>query len=139
MHYIQDINIWAVLVAAVVAFLIGALWYSPLLFAKQWMKAHGHTPKKLKAMQAEAKRAYGVSFLCQIVLAAVMALLVAMIHMSSALAGIKLGLVCWLGFAATLGLMANMYSDKPIKAYLIDAGYQLVYFLVMGAILGAWH
>jgi hypothetical protein len=34
---------------------------------------------------------------------------------------------------------ANLYSDKPAAAFLIDAGYQLVYMTVMGAILGGWQ
>ena len=139
MHFLHEVNFLAVLVAAIVAFLLGAVWYSPLLFAKQWMQIHGYTPEKLKAMQAQTKRAYAVSFASQLVLAAVMALLIAMIHMSSVIAGIKLGVLCWLGFAASIGFMANMYSDKPLKAFLLDAGYQLVYFVAMGAILAAWH
>ena len=139
MHFLHDVNFLAVLVAAIVAFLLGAVWYSPLLFAKEWMQVHGYTPEKLKAMQAQTKRAYAVSFVSLLVLAGAMAMLIAMIHMSSATAGIKLGVLCWLGFAATIGLMANMYSDKPLKAFLLDAGYQLVYFVAMGAILAAWH
>ncbi|MFI4920781.1 MAG: DUF1761 domain-containing protein [Gammaproteobacteria bacterium] len=139
MHFLNDINFLAVLVAAVVAFALGALWYSPLLFAKQWMQFNGYGSEKLKAMQADAKRAYAVSFVCQLVIAATMALLIAMIHMHALSAGVKLGVICWLGFVATTGLMANVYSDKPIKAFLLDAGYQLVYFIVMGGILVLWH
>ena len=45
----------------------------------------------------------------------------------------------WLGFALPLGFIAHLYSQKRIAAWLIDLGYQLVYLLVMGAILGAWH
>ncbi len=139
MQYLYDVNFLAVLVSAVVAFLLGAVWYSPLLFAKQWIAIHADTPAKLKAMQASAKKVYAVSFVCLLVMALAMSLLVAITHMTAVTAGIKLGLLCWLGFAATIGLMANMYSGKPIKAFLLDAGYQLVYFAVMGAILAAWH
>ena|SRR5690348_4327921 len=139
MQYLHFINIWAVIVSAVVAFVVGALWYSPLLFAKQWMQAHGHTPEKLAAMQKQAQRAYAVSFICFLVMAGAMGLLVAITHMSAVSAGIKLGVLCWLGFAATIGLTANLYSGLPLKAFLIDAGYQLVYFVLMGAILAGWH
>lgn len=139
MQYLHFINIWAVIVSAVVAFAVGAVWYSPLLFAKQWMQAHGHTPEKLAVMQKQSQRAYAVSFVCFLVMATVMNLLVALIHMSAVTAGIKLGLLCWLGFAVTIGLTANLYSDRPLKAFLIDAGYQLVYFVIMGAILAGWH
>lgn len=139
MQYLHYINFLAVVVAAVVAFGLGAIWYSPLLFAKQWMEFNGYGPEHIKAMQADAKRAYGISFGCQLVIAAALALLIAITHMSALLAGVKLALVCWLGFAVSLGLMANVYSNRPLKAFLLDAGYQLVYFVAMGAILVLWH
>jgi len=139
MQYLHYVNFLAVVVAAIVAFLLGALWYSPLLFAKQWAALHGYTPEKLKAMQAQSKRAYTVSFVCQLVIAFAMALLITITHIVALFAGIKLALVCWVGFAASTGLMAQVYSDKPFKAFLLDAGYQLVYFLAMGLILVAWH
>lgn len=139
MQYLHFINIWAVIVSAVVAFVVGAVWYSPLLFAKQWMEAHGHTPEKLAVLQKQARRDYAVSFVCFLVMAGAMSLLVAITHMSAVSAGIKLGVLCWLGFAATIGLTANLYSNLPLKAFAIDAGYQLVYFILMGAILAGWH
>jgi hypothetical protein len=134
-----QVNIPAVLVSAVAAFALGALWYSPVLFAKQWMKAQGHTPEKLEAMKKGMARAYGVSFICLLVMAAAMALLIGRLGIGSVLGGIKLGVLCWVGFAATVGLTANMYSDKPLSAYLIDAGYQLVYMVIMGIILALWR
>lgn len=139
MAYLHYINFLAVIVAALAAFGLGAVWYSPLLFAKQWVAFNGYSPEHIKAMQANAKKAYAVSFACQLLIAFTLALLIAITHMSALFAGIKLALVCWLGFAASLGLMANVYSDKPLKAFMLDAGYQLAYFVVMGIILVSWH
>ncbi len=133
------VNFLAVLVAALASFALGALWYSPALFAKQWMKAHGLTQAKVKAMQKDAAKAYGVTFACQLVLAYALAVLISMLHVVALLTGLKLGILCWVGFAATLGLMAHMYSGKALAAWLIDAGYQLIYILLMAAILTAWH
>jgi hypothetical protein len=42
-----NVNALAVIVAAVLTFGLGAVWYSPVLFAKQWMAAQGHTPEML--------------------------------------------------------------------------------------------
>ena len=133
------VNYLAIVVAALAAFALGALWYSPLLFAKQWVKAHGYSEAQLQAMQKKAPKAYGVSLACFVVLAFALAVLLNISHITAVLAGVKLGLLCWAGFAATLGLTAHVYSDKPIAAYLIDAGYQLVYFLLMALILVAWR
>lgn len=132
-------HVIAVPVAAIAAFAIGAIWYSPLLFAKPWVKAQGHTPEKLAAMQAGAGKAYGVSFLCFILMAAVVHILLSHLGVTGWHWGAIWGFHLWLGIAVPIGLTANMYSDKPLMAWIIDAGYQLVYLVVMGAILGAWH
>jgi Protein of unknown function (DUF1761) len=134
-----QVNVLAILVAAVAAFALGALWYSPVLFAKQWMKAHGYTPDKLEAMKKRMGRAYGVSFVCFLVMAAAMAILIHRLDVGSVFGGIKLGGLCWVGFAATISLTANMYTDKPLSTYVIDAGYQLVYMVIMGIIVAVWH
>lgn len=133
------INLLAVLVAAVATFVLGGLWYSPLLFGKVWVRAHGYTPEKMESMRAGVGRSYAVSFLCYLVMATVMALLIGATDTVTALGGVRLGALCWLGFAATIGLTANLFSDKPLATYLLDAGYQLVYLSVMGGILASWH
>ena len=53
--------------------------------------------------------------------------------------GVKLGAVLGIGFAATLSLTANMFSEKRLSAWLIDAGYQIAYLILMGVILVAWR
>lgn len=133
------INYLAVVAAAVAAFAIGGLWYSPLLFAKQWMKAHGYTEEQVKEMQKGASKAYAVSILCQLLIALAMTVLVSYLHMTRCVQGLKFGLLIWAGFAFPLGLMANVFSDKRITAFYIDAGYQLVYLLIMGAIIVVWR
>jgi len=133
------INVFAVIVAAIVTFGIGALWYSPLLFGKQWLAFNGYGPDKVEAMRKQAGKAYGISFACYVVMAAMFAILLRITHITAILAGAKLGVLLWLGFVAAVGLTANVYSDKPLKAFLLDAGYQLVYLIVTGLILTAWQ
>lgn len=135
----QSHNWLAIIVAAVGAFLIGGLWYSPLLFARQWMAAHAHSPDDVARMKADAPRAYGISFVAFLVMAFILQMVLNHVDAHTWLSGALWAAHLWLGFAVTIGLMANVYSGKKLSVFLIDAGYQLVYFLVMGAILGAWH
>ena len=136
---LQSVHVLPIVVSAVAVFLIGMLWYSPVLFAKAWMKGHGHTEEKLRQMQAQAGRAYAVTFVCYLVMAFAMSVLLNRIGVVSVLTGIKVGAILGLGFAAPLGLTANVFSEKPLSAYLIDAAYQVVFLIVMGAILAAWR
>jgi hypothetical protein len=132
------INYLAVIVAAVASFAIGAVWYSPVLFAKHWMAAHGFTLESMTAMRSTMARAYAISFICLLVMAAVLAVLLGRMGIVGAMHGARLGAFLWLGFAATIGLTANVYANRPRSLFFIDAGYQLVYMMVMGAILAAW-
>lgn len=130
-----DVNYVAVVVAAVGTFILGALWYSPVLFGKAWVAAHGYGPDQIEAMRKGAGKAYTVSLLCYLVMAWVMGVLVTRIGIDSLIGGIKLGALCWLGFAATIGLTAHMFSERKLATYVIDAGYQLAYLLLMGMVL----
>src|SRR3989440_1426687 len=136
------VNIVAILVAALLTFVLGAFWYSPVLFARQWMQAQGYTPEKVVEMKKKKKgmtRAYVVSVLCYIVTAYVVALLAGYTSSTTLAQGLWLGFLSWLGFAATIGLAANMFSEKPIAAWVIDAGYQLAYLLIMSVLLSLWR
>jgi hypothetical protein len=129
----------AVLAAAVAAWLIGALWYSPVMFAKAWVNAHGYTPEQLAAMKVMQGKVIGATLVAMILMAAVLQVFLRHLGADSIGDGVKWASHAWLGFAVPLGIIAHLYSQKKIAAWLIDTGYQLVYFLVMGAILGAWH
>lgn len=133
-----DINYLAVIVAAVATFAIGALWYSKL-FAKPWLAAHGYTPETLESMRKGATRAYALSFVAYLVMAAAIAILVGYLGMARPLQGAKLGLLLWAGFVATMGATSLVYSNRRPATYYIDAGYQLVFMVVMGAIIAGWR
>jgi hypothetical protein len=121
-----------------VSFVIGAVWYSPVLFAKPWMAAHGFTLESMAARRSTMARAYGISLVCMVVMALVIDVLIFRMGVHGTMHGARLGALLWLGFAATIGLTANVYSGKPNSLFLIDSGYQLVYMSVMGAILATW-
>ena len=133
-----EVNFLAVVVAAFAAMALGAVWYGPLL-GKAWMSAHGYTPERLEEMKKGMGKAYGLSFVCYLVMAAVLAYLLAWIGAVNVWTGAWIAFVCWLGFAATIGLTAHLFSDRRPATYFIDVAYQLVYMLAMGAILGAWR
>lgn len=134
----QEHNLVAIFVAALVGFMLGGLWYT-LLFGKQWAAAHAFPPEKLAELKANAPRIYGISFVAMLVMSAVLSIILNHIGAHHWQSGALWGAHIWLGFAATIGLMANLYTGKEFSIFLIDTGYQLLFLVVMGAILGAWH
>jgi Protein of unknown function (DUF1761) len=138
---VMGINLWSVLAAAVATMVLGFLWYSPLLFARPWMVLMGYDPEdkaKLAEMQKGAGKMYALSFLASLVSALVLAKIIAITTVNSALYGMKVGFAVWLGFVTTVQLTNVLFAKQPAKLYLINTGYQLVCYLAMGAILAVW-
>jgi hypothetical protein len=138
----MGINWLAVLAAAVLCMIIGFLWYSPALFAKPWMLAHGYDPNdeaRLAEMQKGAAKLYAVAFLASSLAAAMLAKVLAVTGVHNALYGVKMGFGVWLGFVMTVQLTGTLFAKRPLKLFYIDTGYQLVCFLGMGALLASWY
>ena len=137
----MSVNLWSVLVAAIATMAIGFLWYSPILFARPWMVLMGYDPDdkaKLAEMQKGAGKLYVISFVASLVAAFVLSKIIFGLAINSALYGLKVGFAVWLGFVAAVQLTDSLFSKKPAKLFLINIGYQLVCYLAMGAIIGAW-
>ncbi len=133
------LNYLAVLVAGVAYFLLGGLWYSPVLFAKPWMQAQGLTQADAERMQKNAAPAYVTSFIGSLVAAFVMALFIGMTDVTTLQGGLTTGFFIWLGFVATTNAPPYFYEDRSKRVYLMYAGYTLVGFLLMGSILAIWR
>jgi len=133
------VNNLAVLASAVVIFLLGGLWYSPLLFAKRWVALIGKTEEELKANAGSMPMSYLLVLLCGLVTAWVLAIVVGNFAPSSAVDGALIGALCWLGFAGATSFGTATFSGKPKALWLIDSGFNLVSFMVTGAILAVWR
>jgi hypothetical protein len=132
-----SVNYWSVLVAAIVGMLIGALWYSPLLFGETWIKLAGLS-KAMKPQQKSMTVQYSLGFLSQLVMATVLAHIsgfVLVIYVGEAL---QLAFWLWLGFLATTMLGTVLWEMKSPKFYAINAGYWLVTLMLMSVILTVW-
>ena len=136
---LDSFNIFAVVVAAAAAFALGALWYSPILFGKKWVEVHGYSQEQITEMRKTANQAYLLSVLCFLLMALALSVLVYYTGLVTVAQGLKLGALVWLGFAFTIGLMGNRFTNKPISVFVIDGGYQLAYLLIMGVILAVWR
>lgn len=130
-------NYFAVIVSAVVAFVVGAVWYSPLLFGKAYMKVRGLNPDALAEMPP-ASELLG-EFARNLVVAFVLAHFVVRLGVGDWMGAVQLGLWVWVGFQAMLLLGAVLHEKMPWMLYAIHAGDALLKTIVMTVILGVWR
>ncbi|MDX2302710.1 MAG: DUF1761 domain-containing protein [Microscillaceae bacterium] len=136
---ISNINFLAVFVAALASFFLGALWYSPVLFSKAWQKENGFTDEYLQ--QGNMAMIFGSAFLLMVLMAFGMAMLIQG-HTEqevSLMSGVKHGFYMGLFFVGTSMGINMLFQRRTLKLWLIDAGYQILFLCIMGAILGAWR
>ena len=128
----SQLNWPAIFAAAISTFLIGGLWYS--LFEKPWMTANGFTREFLK--QRKLPVVFGLSFIFSFIMAFNLALFIGKEGTSfGGMAGFMAGFG-WIFFA--IGIIA-LFEKKSLSYVLVNGGYMVTAFTVMGFILGAWH
>ncbi len=133
------LNVWAVFISGIAAFLLGGVWYTAL-FGQRRIALCGYTEEQLADMQKRRPPPvfFSLMILCYLVVAIVMDLVAAVAGVDSASGGMMLGLLIWIGPAAAIGMTVHLASDKPWGVYLIDTGFQLIFLVMMGAIIGSW-
>src|SRR2546422_9534001 len=131
-------NYLAIVVAAVAAFVVGAVWYSPLLFGKAYMEVRGMDPAAMADMRPRAGELLG-ELAKNLVVAFVLAHFVVRLGVGDLKGAVQLGLWVWVGFQAMLLMGAVLHEKMPWMLYAIHAGDALVKTLLMTAILGVWR
>jgi len=128
-----SINIWAVLVATLLSFGLGGLWYSPWLFGNLWIKESGYEEKKAFG----PLRVFGLSFLFSLIAASAFAI---MLGSAPALTDALIkGMAVGICFVATSFGINYQFSTRSMSLLLIDSGYHTSQFVLFGLVLGLWH
>ncbi|HEU5136857.1 MAG TPA: DUF1761 domain-containing protein [Steroidobacteraceae bacterium] len=130
----MQVNYLAVIVAALSSFLIGGLWYSPMLFGNAWQRAAGISMKQEVGHPA---RVFGLSFVFALVAAAAYACLIpAPANLQVALFQ---GVLVGAGFVAASFGINYQFANRSTAMWLIDGGYHTVQFAIYGLIIGLWR
>jgi hypothetical protein len=134
------INYPAVVVSALAYWALGALWYSPLLFARPFVTLMRWTPEQLATVEAQGAGAQiVVALVTSLLLAYVLAHFVKFTGAETVKSGALTGFWLWLGFVATSNLETVLFESRPVGLYLINNGYHLVGLLGVGALLATWR
>lgn len=132
----STINYLAVLVAALSTFILGGLWYSPMLFGKTWMRVNNFSDADL--LTFSKARMFGWSFVFSLVMALNLAMFLAG-PTTNVTWGMAAGALAGLGWVAMAIAVVGVFENKSWSYISINGGYMTVAFTVMGAIIGAWR
>ena len=140
------INYLAVIIAAVAAWLAGAVYYGMLAKAfrdkNPWVAAHGKTMDSFKAEQAGYKGTvhawlpFALAFLAELAMAYVLAGMVGHLGTVTIRSAVISGLFVWAGFMVTTMLVNNAFAGRRYILTLIDSGHWLAVIVVMGVVIG---
>jgi hypothetical protein len=135
----MKINYPAVLIATVVHFLIGGLWYG-LLFSNKFVELIAWSPEKLKEMESHnPAKQLSIAFLSALLLVYILAHFIQYTKARTALDAIQTAFWLWLGFIATTQLATVVFEGRSLGLYLINISYQLVAGALAGIILALWR
>ncbi len=127
----------AAVVAGVVHFVIGALWYSPVGFAGPWMRGLGITPSDIAEARVDMRAALGASALASFAQAGVLVLLFAMLGLPGVAGGVVAGGLRGFAFGALPMVKDRVWADRAWSVVLVDGGYEVVAGAAAGGI-AAW-
>ncbi len=130
-----DINYLAVVVGAIVNMIIGFIWYGPA-FGKAWLQLTGLRMENLDKTQLP--KAYGLTFLAALAVSYVLSGIVDMFQATTIGSGARAGLWMWFGFIMAGGAFRYIFPFKPFRLFALDNAYQLVVFVVLGALFAVW-
>ncbi|HEX7705235.1 MAG TPA: DUF1761 domain-containing protein [Thermoanaerobaculia bacterium] len=131
---LASLNWIAVFLSALSTFVLGGLWYSPLLFAKMWQREANLSDEQLQAGNQAVIFAW--AFLLALISAFVLALFIGDHGLPF---GLTAGVAVGLGWVATSLGITFLFERRSARLTLIDAGYHVVAFTLMGTIISAFN
>jgi hypothetical protein len=130
---LKRVNYLALAVVVLVAFVASSLWYSPLLFGRQFLELSGlptPAPNAAKAL-SELLRTF--------VLAFVIARLVLMLNIADWKGALALGFWLWIGFPVVLLTGSMLWQNVPWKLAAIHSGDWLIKLMLIPVTLAVWR
>ena len=136
---IQSLNYLHVFVVTVVGFLLGWLWYSPVMFNKAWVTEMQNSSQALANLKGKMGQATAVAFLFTLLSTFGLAVLLDAHGTVGAVKGAELG--AFVGAVLVGGRMLNssVWENRSARLLRINLGHEIVLFALQGALLGCWY
>lgn len=131
----MELNYLAILAATAASFVLGGLWYSPVLFGKIWMVETGITEES--AQQRNMVKVFRLAILATLIVAFNLAAFLG--PEASFTSGAFYGFLAGAGWVAMAFAINDLFEGRTLRLFAINAGYHTLSFTLMGAIIGVWN
>jgi hypothetical protein len=140
LHSIGRLNYIAVFVVAIAGFMLGWLWYSPVLFAKPWMKEMKITRESMQSMsKGQGARLLIMGFVYTLLSTFALAVLMRVHGNMGVVNGALYGFFVGALLVSARKLNTDLWAGASLRLQAINVGYELALFIIQGAILGIWR
>ncbi|MFX0019680.1 MAG: DUF1761 domain-containing protein [Promethearchaeota archaeon] len=129
------INWLAVIVVAIIYFLIHFFWYFPFVFGNIWLKLVGKESEPKSKIIRDTIIMIPTSFVSVLMIEVIIDLT----GMNDILSALIISFLLWVGFVATIGINQNNFNDRGVKLFLLEYGFYLIGFIIAGLILAVWQ
>lgn len=130
------VNHIAVLVCAILNLALGALWYSPILFYKGWLKESKLSDEQLA--KSNPAKTYGLAFLFALIISYNLAFFLGDAQ-TNGVWGATAGFLAGFGFSTLIFAIIALFEQRSWRYIFINGGYITVYFTLIGFVLGIWR
>ena len=133
----KSTNHAAVIVAAVVFFALGAVWYN--VFSTPWLAGIGKTAEQITRESDGSPMPYVIGFVAILVMCYTLAWIIARGPEPTASNGALTGATVALGVVGAALALNYGFEARGITLWLINTGYDLIGLVIAGAIIGGWR
>jgi uncharacterized membrane protein YeaQ/YmgE (transglycosylase-associated protein family) len=137
---IGHLNLLAVILGAVIYFALGAVWFTPVLFGRQWQRSIGWAASQRPPQMKPST--YALPAVAYLVAAIATGMLAAATASDTIGEGIILGIVVGLGYAVTLTAVEAVFDPnkpQPWTWFAISASYHFIGLLIVAVLVSVWR
>lgn len=134
--YLSQLNLVAVIVSAVIYFILGSIWYSPVMFGKTWAELQKIDMNNVNKGRLPVM--LSITLILNLVVSIAIGILILKTGVDTFFGGVKLGLLCAGAFVCTSIGITFLFENRPFRLFLIDAGYHTTGILIASIIIALW-
>ena len=133
----SDLNYLAIAACAAIYWVLGGVWYAAI-FSKSYQAALNFSAEEKARATKDFPKALAAHFVSGLISSFIIAGLVGALGANSFISGMGYGLLLWLAFAFTINLNYIMFERRPAALFLINNGFFLIAFAIVGGVLSMW-